>query len=90
MPDALPLTLDLPPSAVEAIAQRAATVVLERLEAQAPAEAARWLTPAAAAEHLGLTRKRIHDLTSMRALEPDGRDGRTPLCLRETLDAYAR
>ena len=49
-----------------------------------------WLAPAAAAEHLGLTRKRIYDLTSARLLVPDGRDGRTPLYRRETLDRYAR
>lgn len=36
-----------------------------------------------------MTRKRIYDLTSMRAIEPDGRDGRTPLYTRATLDAYA-
>jgi excisionase family DNA binding protein len=48
------------------------------------------MTPADAARYLGLTRKRIYDLTSMRALEPDGRDGRTPLFRRETLEAYVR
>jgi hypothetical protein len=47
-----------------------------------------WLTAADAAQHLGVTRKRIHDLTSMGALVPDGRDGRTPLYRRATLDAY--
>jgi hypothetical protein len=54
------------------------------------AEAAGYLTPAAAAEHLGVSRKRIYDLTSSRALVPDGRDGRTPLYTRATLDEYAR
>lgn len=47
-----------------------------------------WLPPAAAAEHLGVTRKRIYDLKSSGAIPPDGYDGRTPLWLRETLDAY--
>lgn len=49
-----------------------------------------YLAPAAAAGYLGVTRKRIYDLTSSRQLVPDGRDGRTPLYRRETLDAYAR
>lgn len=49
-----------------------------------------WLTPQGAAAYLGVTRKRVHDLTSARSLIPDGRDGRTPLYTRQTLDAYAR
>lgn len=49
-----------------------------------------WMTPAAAADYLGVTRKRVYDLTSSRQLAPDGRDGRTPLYRRSTLDAYAR
>ena len=49
-----------------------------------------YLAPEAAGRYLGVTRKRIYDLTSMRAIEPDGRDGRTPLYTRATLDAYAR
>jgi len=49
-----------------------------------------YLAPEAAAGYLGVTRKRIYDLTSMRAIEPDGRDGRTPLYTRATLDAYAK
>jgi hypothetical protein len=49
-----------------------------------------YLAPAAAADYLGVSRKRIYDLTSSRALIPDGRDGRTPLFTRATLDVYAR
>jgi excisionase family DNA binding protein len=47
-----------------------------------------YLAPEAAAAYLGVSRKRIYDLTSSRALVPDGRDGRTPLFTRATLDAY--
>lgn len=54
------------------------------------AEPTGWLTAQRAADYLGVTRKRIHDLTSARSLIPDGRDGRTPLYTRQTLDAYAR
>jgi hypothetical protein len=46
--------------------------------------------PAPAAACLGLTMRRIYDLTSAGRLAPDGRDGRTPLFTRATLDAYAR
>jgi len=49
-----------------------------------------FLAPQAAADHLGVTRKRLYDLKSMRAIEPDGFDGRTPLFTRDTLDNYAR
>ena len=49
-----------------------------------------YLTPQGAAEYLGVKRKRIYDLTSARQLVPDGRDGRTPLYRRSTLDRYAR
>jgi hypothetical protein len=49
-----------------------------------------YLAPDAAARYLGVARKRIYDLTSMRVLVPDGRDGRTPLFTRATLDAYVR
>lgn len=49
-----------------------------------------YLAPQAAADYLGVSRKRVHDLTSLGTLTPDGRDGRTPLFTRSTLDAYAR
>jgi hypothetical protein len=50
----------------------------------------RWMAPAAAADYLGVKPKRIYDLKSARAIEPDGYDGRTPLFTRATLDGYAR
>lgn len=49
-----------------------------------------FLAPQEAAAYLGVSRKRVYDLTSARSLVPDGRDGRTPLFTRSTLDAYAR
>ncbi len=78
--------------ALDALAERLAPRLEVRLGRRPGAEvgAEHWMPPADAARYLGLTRKRIYDLTSMRALEPDGRDGRTPLFLRDTLDAYAR
>jgi hypothetical protein len=69
----------------EALAQ---LIVRQLPHAEAAPEG--YLAPDAAARYLGVSRKRIYDLTSMRVLVPDGRDGRTPLFLRETLDGYAR
>ena len=86
VPDGLLLAFDLPPAAVEAIARRAAQVVLDELQERREG----YLRPGTAAEYLGLSRKRVYDLTSSGALVPDGRDGRTPLYTRETLDAYVR
>lgn len=80
--------LTFPPELVEAIAQRAAAIVLER-EQPHPSDGG-YLAPAAAAEYLGVKVRRVYDLKSMGALEPDGYDGRTPLWTRATLDAYVR
>ena len=43
------------------------------------AGADRWMPPSQAAAYLGVPRRRIYDLKSMGALEPDGYDGSTPL-----------
>lgn len=92
----VPLAVDLPPDALDRLARALAPAVAELLAADREPEPEPepatdgYLTPADAARYLGVTRKRIYDLTSMRALEPDGRDGRTPLYRRQTLDAYVR
>jgi hypothetical protein len=75
---------------LEQIALRAAQRVADQI-----AEAERnayegYLPPIAAAHYLGVSRQRIHQLTSARILRPDGRDGRTPLFTRQTLDTYVR
>jgi excisionase family DNA binding protein len=49
-----------------------------------------WLDAPGAADYLGVTKKRIYDLTSARAIVPAGRDGRRPLFTRSQLDLYAR
>ena len=49
-----------------------------------------WLDSEAAADYLGVKRRRIYDLTSEGRITPDGRDGSKPLFRRETLDRYAR
>jgi hypothetical protein len=49
-----------------------------------------YLTARDAAAYLGVKVKRVYDLRSSGALEPDGYDGRTPLWSRATLDAYVR
>lgn len=74
------------------LAEALAPLLLDRVGGgqEQPEAADGYLAPEAAARYLGVSRKRIYDLTSMRALVPDGRDGRTPLFTRETLDAYVR
>jgi hypothetical protein len=49
-----------------------------------------FLDTSGAADYLACSRKRIHDLTSMGVLRPDGRDGRRPLYLRSSLARYAK
>lgn len=73
------------------LAEVLAPILAQRLGHQEKAPTAEgYLAPDAAARYLGVSRKRIYDLTSMRVLVPDGRDGRTPLFMRVTLDAYVR
>jgi excisionase family DNA binding protein len=84
------LTIAVTDELLEEIALRAARRVADQI-----AEAERnayegYLTPIAAAHYLGVSRQRIYQLTSARILLPDGRDGRTPLFTRETLDRYVR
>lgn len=80
-----PLALTLPPEALEAIAQRAAELLAERLPAGPTSP---YLTPAEAAEYLRCTSKqRIYDLVHQGALVPR-RDGTRLLLHRDTLDAY--
>jgi len=71
------------------LAEALAPILVHRLgqQEQAPTSEG-YLAPDAAARYLGVSRKRIYDLTSMHVLVPDGRDGPTPLFTRATLDAY--
>ena len=71
---------------IERIASRVVELLREQREDSTPGG---WLAPEAAARYLGISRKRVYDLKSMRAIEPDGYDGRVPLFKRQTLDAYA-
>ncbi|UTI63922.1 helix-turn-helix domain-containing protein [Paraconexibacter antarcticus] len=79
---------------VEEIAQRAASILTEQRAQANPETDAEpvdgYLPPTRAAAYLGISRQRIYQLTSGRALCPDGRDGRTPLYTRRTLDRYVR
>lgn len=88
--DDVEISIPIPVELVRAIARQVREQVLAELQAAAPSEPSGYLAPQAAADYLGVSKKRIHDLTSMRAITPDGRDGRTPLYTRATLDAYVR
>lgn len=72
---------------VEALAGAVADQVADRLHEQSP-EAEGYLNPEAAGRYICVSRRRIHELTSAGLLAPDGRDGRTPLYRRRTLDRY--
>ena len=79
---AAPLALTLSPDALEAIAARAAELVVERLgREQSP-----WLTRAQAAVYLGLPVSRLEKDRQI----PAHRDGRRILYHRDELDAYFR
>src|SRR4051812_28668741 len=89
----VPVQVVVPPYALEAIidvvAARAAEIVSARMsEAEGGRPDVRYLDSADAAKYLGVSAKRVYDLRSMRALEPDGYDGRKPLYTRETLEHY--
>jgi hypothetical protein len=72
---------------VDYIAATLAERVADRLRA-VERDDDRYLDADAAGRYMGLSRKRVHDLTSTGALVPDGRDGRKPLYRKSTLDAY--
>lgn len=77
------LALTVPPDVIEAVAQRAAQLVVAQL---ATADDA-WLDVDGAARYLACKPKRIYDLTSQRRL-PAHRDGSRLLFRRSELDAY--
>jgi hypothetical protein len=73
---------------VEALAATVAERVAERLQ-DGSADDDGYMNAEAAGRYLCVPRRRIHELTSAGLLVPDGRDGRTPLYRRRTLDEYA-
>jgi hypothetical protein len=72
---------------VEALAEIVAARVAERLDTGRRDEVG-FLDADGAARHLSTTRQRIHELTSVGAIRPDGHDGRRPLFRRVSLDLY--
>lgn len=78
------LALDsLEPAELEILVKQLAPLIEKRVATTDP-----WLDAAGAAEYLGRPVSRIHNLTSSRALVPDGYDGRKPMYRRSSLDAY--
>lgn len=78
------VALDVPDELIDAIAERAAAIVLA---AQNTPAAPRWLDTKSAADHLSCPPSRIHDLVALQKLTPR-RDGRRLLFDRADLDAY--
>lgn len=71
---------------VDQLAARLAAHVA--LQLRDPTDHDGYLDPEAAGRYMGVSRKRVHDLTSSGVLIPDGHDGRKPLYRKRTLDAY--
>lgn len=82
----LDLGLTVPAALVDAIALRVVEMLEERA-ALAAREPEPWISPTAAAEYLGKSRKRLYELARTGAL-PCGRDGDSVLFRVSDLDAY--
>jgi excisionase family DNA binding protein len=80
-----PLALTVPPELLEAVAERAAEMLAERLEVGARPEP--WLTVDQAAEHLACPKSRIYALVSARRI-PHRKDGSRLLFRASELDAW--
>lgn len=81
------IPLMLPEEAVEAIAWRAAELVLAELRAAAPASPSPYMSVDEAAAYLRCDRQRIYDLLSARRLQRH-KDGARVLISRAELEAY--
>jgi excisionase family DNA binding protein len=84
-----PFALPLPAELVEAIAERAAALVLEQLRENTGDHSPVWLTVADAATYLGLTQHAVRHLLDRRAIRRHQhvRGGRI-LVKRSDLDRY--
>jgi len=87
MPSGLPL-LRADDRFVETLAAAVAEQVVDRLHGEEAEDEEGYLNAEAAGRYICVPRRRIHELTSAGLLVPDGRDGRTPLYRRRTLDEY--
>lgn len=74
---------------VEQLADTLAERIAYRLQEEGGEEGG-YLNAEDAGRYVGVSRRRIHNLTSAGLLAPDGHDGRTPLYSRQTLDDYVR
>jgi excisionase family DNA binding protein len=81
--------LEVPDDVLDAIAERAAAIVLERLDAPAPRESSEFVTVDEAAEILRAARQRVYDLLSDGRLERF-KDGSRVLVRRADLEAHLR
>jgi excisionase family DNA binding protein len=80
------LAFPIPDELVDAIAERAAELVADRIPADAGASP--WMTVAEAADYLRCDRGRVYDLKSSGRLPASGHDGSRPRFHRAVLDAY--
>ncbi|HEX5527224.1 MAG TPA: excisionase family DNA-binding protein [Solirubrobacterales bacterium] len=81
------LALELPADVLDAVAERAAEIVLERLGEPTPSSP--WLDVAGAAEYIAAPVSRIYALVSANRI-PHHRDGSRLLFHRDELDDHIR
>jgi excisionase family DNA binding protein len=86
-PGTLCFVFDLPPEALETIADRAARILEERSSSTAAAIERRYLNVPEAADYLRSSRQRVYDLLSSGRLRRY-KDGSRVLVSRAELDAY--
>jgi excisionase family DNA binding protein len=82
------LAFTLPPELVEAIAQRAAAIVLERVT-QVDGAGSPWLSMSEAAEYLRISERKLQRLVAADRIRSTTL-GRRRLLRREDLDAFMR
>jgi excisionase family DNA binding protein len=85
-----PISLPLPPSVIEAIAQRVAPIVAELIRSEGVASESEFLSVEEAAELMRSTPGRVRNLITSGQLVPDAYNGRRPLLSRVQVRAWMK
>lgn len=88
-PDAFTVQVRLDPDAIEAIAQRAAEIVLARMPIPGPESRSKYVTVPEACDLMRAPRQRVYDLLYNGQLTPYGTKG-ARLLLRAEVEAHLR
>jgi hypothetical protein len=85
-----PLSVQLPDSLIEAIAERVAPMVAELIRGEGGASESEFVSVEEAAELMRSTPGRVRNLITSRQLVPDAYNGRRPLLSRVQVRAWMR